>query len=477
MQTVKLVSSSFVNKIFFSAFDLHTDFFIGHVKHANVVVLSQPSPSTVPTQAEIASSNLLANSKSANEYFNRAVRISKNFTTLSQPSPHSNYVKYDIYQNEEKQRLLPAAEVQITSKPFNSSNKYENGDDLITRSSKHNDDVYRDRRPHSHNLRESHGGGYRGTIDSSYKPHYAAASESYSTYDNFPYKSQVNKAVDHILSASSDVPKAEIIEHIKHAVMQYMKELEVEGKLYHLPSSTMQPHTEIKTYFRMPAATSTSSYDAELLYDHLTNGKAKDYDADYEPAPVAHKKSKHYPPLKASPATLKESYSTPSSYGYSSESPEIAYPSTTESVAPHIDITFRSKSRPKPLDLAALDVGQSWSHGTSTETRPKKGHKLHFNSQTYHDINSMGYPSNRGHGEPAGSYSDEFPYLPSSTAMPASFRDSAASVGATISVGGHKAPPSDHALKDLQKNYDGPLHVINGIPISNPYKLSLETLT
>lgn len=189
-----------------------------------------------------------------------------------------------------------------------------------------------------------------------------------------------------------------------------------------------------------------------------------------------------------------------------------------ESVVHNIDLTDQNaKSRPNHIDLSALDVGQSWSHGNSFDhsaalknlqgfdqsnavLQPSPHPKLHFNSQTYHDINALPYNPNRDFVstvEPPAAASMQAdasttffkkqsfgPITPQNTmTMPmpghntVNVNEGQASVGASISVGGEQSVPGlrDEQVKSITDEL-GPVHIINGLPVVNPYNIDLHTL-
>lgn len=183
--------------------------------------------------------------------------------------------------------------------------------------------------------------------------------------------------------------------------------------------------------------------------------------------------------------------------------------------SPNVDLTFKHpKHRPRPIDLSALDVGQSWNHGTafdhgailktaqgfdSTNAVPihhqettvqhqgtishRKPHKLHFNQQTYHDINALPYTSGKNRDDEqyhkGYTYSDT---VETSGGLRDPYKDDLksheASVGATISFGQSKQPEYNIQIvsSTASPNELNPIHIINGIPVSNPYKMDINAI-
>lgn len=389
---------------------------------------------------DMAASETLSNAQSAAEYVTRALQMRNR---LRDQAPHSSYVKYDVYEKEQLKHLPPNHSPNQRSVRYNNANTKS---DAVTRTSKIYED-YEYRKPdYSHDFGE----GEYMYKESNHKLN--GQYDSGDSYDNF--KNVMRPSEPHV-SSSSEVPKSELIKHIEKSVLRYVKRLESEGNLPKV--ATPRPHTEIKTYYRIPSLNSQ-----ERIKDY-TEYTSTESDL-FQPAQTKYRKTYKSP--------IKESYTTITPYTAESYT-------TVMSVTPNIDLTFRSKGRPKPIDLSALDVGQSWSHGSSldqshyTTSRPK----LKFNSQTYQDINSMTYSPEKGLVHEGSSYteSEGYPYDSTESGHPGQrIRDGHANVGASISV---KNPEnSKDAIKELQEHYQKPLQVINGVPVLNPYKLNMNTL-
>lgn len=389
----------------------------GHVNNANLMINLIPHHAQRHS-VDMAASETLSNAQTAAEYVTRALQMRKH---LHDKAPHSSYVKYDIYEKEQTQLLRPTH--GMNRRPTYNPNIKA---DAITQSSK----IYEDYRKPGY-LQDFGEGEYMyKESNHKFNDHYDSHSDD--NYDNFNNFKP---------SKVADIPKEELIKHIEKSVVRYMKRLESEGNLPKV--STPRPHTEIKTYYRIPKL---NSQERIKDYTEYTSTESE----LFQPAPT-----KYYKTFK-SPKNTYTTVSTPY--------PEESY-TTVMSVTPNIDLTFRTKTRPKPIDLSALDVGQSWSHGV--DNYPKAKPKLKFNSQTYQDINAMTYAPDRGLVQEESSYteSDGYPYTTST-----------ANVGASITVREKIPDHSDEAIKDLQDHYRKPLQIINGIPVLNPYKLNMETL-
>lgn len=433
------------------------------------------------SNVDAAASEMLANARTAAEYVNRAMEMRNKHRT-----PHSSYVKYDVFEKEETQSLPDYnagdydseiiddinSNINQIEMPLHGGNYYASSDSVTQRSSKHYSNNDYQRKPNYNRYKEpeqSYGSDYQTQYDTDH------------AYDDPPYK-----VVDPPYgSSNADIPKSEIIKHIQHSVMKYMKELEVEGKLPAASVSSERPYTELKTYYRVMPSTTVSPYHD---IDAASNQASKIKEKQKVHNTVSSTHSEYFKPA-VPPAKSYQSYTTPSDSYHSSTIPTPSYHNgatySPESVTPHIDLTFRSKARPKPIDLTALDVGQTWSHNLEhpTPTPPTNKHhsyrstpkpKLHLNSQAYHEINSMTYSPDKDH-----SNEESDTYESAAHHTPVRFKNGMANVGSSISVGQDgrdEAVVSDQALRDLQDNYRGSMHVINGIPISNPYKFNVQQL-
>lgn len=281
-----------------------------------------------------------------------------------------------------------------------------------------------------------------------------------------------------LAAPSEHMDSGSIYNEMKHKTKGYAENLDSFADEYKSHSANpFKPSEDYKSHFRPMEeykSHSSSSYKALDDYKPYSSSSFK-----------AHEEYKPHPTI---------SYRTPTKISYSTMMPYTVepYPEHTHSEkseikTPNIDLTFRSKARPKPIDLSALEVGQSWSHGGSTFEHGKdysehdqsqsssysSKPKLHSNLESFHEVTSMSQLKTK-----MPKYPDD--YLPGISSGPSSYsntkvKDHLANVGASISVGKH-VEHDEEAIKDIQEQYKGPIHVINGIPISNPYKINLETL-
>lgn len=322
----------------------------------------------------------------------------------------------------------------------------------------------------------------------------------------------------HPLPQPTELPKSEMIKHIQHSVLRYMQELEAQGRFTSTTTSTTStttppppPAVEIKTYYRIPAhhggsstSVSASAHEAINKYNFGMGRGKSTYPKSHSAGSVSSSLPMDY---YRTPATdIDDSYFPPSYTTASSISGIESYPSTTmasityhhqhhsgadsggEISTPHIDLTFRSKARPKPIDLAALDVGQSWSHdaeppaekvyyrypASSSASSSKPSKPLHFSPQTYHDINSMTYAAS-GNSKPSPTFhfgaEGGYESIGDAEQTPVKFRDESQTV-----VTYQEPASADELLNDVQQHYRSPIHIINGIPVANPYKFNVEQL-
>lgn len=395
--------------------------------------------SNKPAEVDIVASQTLANAKTAEEYVNKAMEMRNKF---DHTTPSSSFVKYDIYENVETKHLsTPASQIEI---PIPKNPKAE-----VSKKSSLDYDFDDFRRP-----------DYLKSIASFNKEPENAFSnfrDSYDAFDSYQedkshlFNKKVPPSTPH---AHNNYPsKDEVFRQIEKSVLKYMRELEADGKL---PGIANRPtaHTEIKTYYRFPTATVPSPANQQSAATNIVNTGTH---------------SEFFKPQKN--AGNKAKYSTIKPFSADTFLPET------------IDLTFPGKKRPKPVDLSALDVGQTWLHGNEPPSPPNRKPlkpKLHFNSQAYQDINAGPFPPNKGLFDDI----DNIPYPSNAWAdqvnskTPLNNVDGrTANVGASISFGGNQdAYGPEDALKNLPGHYVPSVQIINGVPVSNPYKFHMDTL-
>lgn len=267
--------------------------------------------------------------------------------------------------------------------------------------------------------------------------------------------------------------KDDYLRHIKQAVVQYMKDyqpkesspsngnVKLKNQRYH-DSSLETPYRPTKA----PAAATTASAYRQSLSPQ-----------QYKPmAPV--KPPKNF---------------------YTADRLKDAIDELHES--PQVDLTNK-KSKQRPFDFSAIDVGQSYQHVSQFDhssalknvdefdqsnivshqhsSRPK----LQFSQQTYHDINNLSYNQKNKHQ--AEESDGESPNLYKGYVLPNKYSlkgNQGASSYSSMSYDGSKLPriTQGHDDDDDEENkaedpVDAPIQIINGIPVANPYNIDLNTL-
>lgn len=277
-----------------------------------------------PAEVDLIASQTLANAKTAEEYVSKALEMK---TKYDHTTPSSSFVKYDIYEGE-KTKLLPVtviSENHNSHRPVMSSTaapKTEpiGHEDAVSDNSKSASEYvefYSQHQPEYYQTTTTT--TYKHPEFNNYKDLESSNSDynhQFSSYDHF------NPSGLHSVYPS----KQEMISYIEKAVKKYLRELDLTGKLTGAPSA----QAEIKTYYRFPSTTTPTP---------IPIGNTKLFSAGTH--------SEFFKPAKDS--YLKSSYSTVKPFAVDS----IPY------VPESVDLTVRSKKRPKPIDLSALDVGQS----------------------------------------------------------------------------------------------------------------------
>ncbi|XP_031636429.1 probable serine/threonine-protein kinase DDB_G0282963 isoform X2 [Contarinia nasturtii] len=467
----------------------------GRVDHANLVINVVPRTSVKPADVDLYASHTLANAKTAEEYVNKALEMK---TKYDHTTPSSSFVKYDIYEAE-KTKLVP-----VVSTPSHVTEPMSHKEDVsdMTKSASDFSEYSLDH-PQEY-VHQTTTTTYKhpalstqfkdlDSSNSDYNHNYnylsSIAHHNYDPYDSIKHINHDNRNnMDDVMRKLAGYPsKEDMIKYIERAVKKYLREFDLAGRLTSSPSSPLSgsssAQAEIKTYYRFPSSTTASPIESTKLYNAGIH-------------------SEFFKPTKGS--SSKPSYSTikPFTFDYSPEG---------------VDLTIPSKKRPKPLDLSALDVGQSWSHPPSAHAsepvvtyRKKKKPKIHMNSQTYQDINSLPYLPNRGL-----IYDEYSPFStatsiidhPSGNSHYSSHKDHP--VGASISFGGHSheskrhrhhghghhhSSHSHHHDHDEKSNFVPSIDIFDGGAeknkfsftddfgpstgaIWNPYNIDLNTLT
>ena len=301
--------------------------------------------------------------------------------------------------------------------------------------------------------------------------------DPYAGFDSELLNSEKVRIVDPAVRGGRPIEfsKDDYMRHIKQAVVQYMKDVQpTKDNSFSTGSSTKfknQRYHEISEIpyrpTKTPAASSTPSSYRNILpteqYKHISSLKL--------PKGVYH-----------------------GARSLERANDDLQGPSQ----AHNVDLTVK-KSQMKSFDLSAIDVGQSYQHvghfdhsaalknieefdqsHAVSHQQPQRS-KLHFNQQTYHDINKMGYHKPKHQDE------DESENLFEGYVLPNKYLGTitrASSLAKNINYDTSKLPRiinKNNDDEDENKLYhdeqvDEPIQIINGIPVSNPYNIDLNTL-
>lgn len=446
---------------------------LGRVDHANLVINVVPRTHRKPVDVDAFASQTLANAKTAEEYVNKAIEMKNKYEYTT---PSSSFVKYDVYEGG-KTKLIP-----VISTPSQVTEPMSHKEDLsnMRNSASENSDLAIEHPQEYVHQTYKHPAlsAQIKDLDSSnsdFNQNYnfmSTISQNYDPYDSIKHINHDNRHnVDDAMRKLVGYPsKEDMIKYIERAVKKYLRGLEIGGKFQpsSLPplSGSSSAQAEIKTYYRFPSSTSPSPIESTKLYNLGIH-------------------SEFFKSFKGS--SSKPSYATVKPFSLDTYSPD------------GVDLTIPSKKLPKPIDLSALDVGQSWSHSTSSHAEPgvsyrkkKKKPKIHMNSQTHHDINALPYIPNQGlifdeYSPTSASIIDH----PSGSSHYSSLKDHP--IGASITFGGnshknhhrhrhhghhgHNHHHSSYSHHDDEKSGFVPsMQVVNGVPVTNPYKFNIETL-
>lgn len=312
-------------------------------------------------------------------------------------------------------------------------------------------------------------------------------------------------------SKTVEITKDDYARHIQQAALRYMKDIGSNEKLNALN------YEKPKTYYRIidrpieafePPQTSVSKtkYNKNSDSYHLPSKTV----ISVLPSPTP---SVTYKTLKPTPNSYKivTTLKLPKNAYTVSKPIKLGYDNVQEGSHPqsHIDLTVKNmKSTSKP-DLSAIDVGQSYMHDSpfdhgaalknvqgfdlsnavhaSGQKSPKT--KLHFNQQTYHDINALTNSNLNVHLKEREPVQHNTHMITTSTLKPGYYKGytygepssfqtvkgGTANVGASISFGG-KLPEPELDDSSASHTLDSPIQIINGIPVSNPYNVDMNTL-
>ncbi|XP_035896159.1 uncharacterized protein LOC118505034 [Anopheles stephensi] len=286
-----------------------------------------------------------------------------------------------------------------------------------------------------------------------------------------------------------EITKQEYMRHVQNAVLRYMRQLQEEGRLPQIASrdsdDTQKAFEEIDL-----AALLNGGPKQKFQLNGAVRANVPSNPSHYKPMKSVPSSSTYKP--TASPQNVKLGKNT-----YTAGKPlKVAIESLQDTLSSNVDLTVKGNKQPVKPDLSAIDVGQSYLHGSTLDhgsSSPKGGHgydgsaggaspktKLHFNQQSHHDINSM---LNAKEGGLQGLRTNlKGSYLDHSSNNYGSIKAGSANVGASISFGngGMGHGKGIHGGEDDNKiapeALDAPIQIINGIPITNPYNIDINTL-
>ncbi|KAH8394449.1 hypothetical protein KR222_005716, partial [Zaprionus bogoriensis] len=275
-----------------------------------------------------------------------------------------------------------------------------------------------------------------GDIERLYRTKYPNYSGHSSSHSSHLYRNLEADAEEKVrVSASTEIPKAEIMKQIEKSVIKYMRELEAEGKIITTPQELAPPAT--KTYYKLLSLPASSGGSTSLVDDKRYSGStvrpkysgAASGGQSRQPSPYQSMQSQSQAqPLSTS--AQHHQMGKPGSKGqrYQSET-ETAYQAPdlpADALAPNVEFIYKIKTRAplqtatvktvsKPYTLPLKSSAEHFDHGAALKnieefdlshvvTTPEreleqeqpqrvttKPQKLYFNSEIYHDINSLPY--------------------------------------------------------------------------------------
>nr|XP_014086587.2 uncharacterized protein LOC106615079 [Bactrocera oleae] len=240
-------------------------------------------------------------------------------------------------------------------------------------------------------------------------------------------------------SASTEIPKAEIMKQIEKSVMKYMKELEAEGKIVTSPQ-------EPKTYYKMvsvpveekhitttttrpkhsgatPALNAVYTSGSESGNPSLAPATGSSHRTSTHDSISGYSSSRHHAPKHQLKSTQR--YQSEAETAYRAQAGAHQPHEVAEALAPNVEFVYKIKTRAplqtatvktisKPYTLPLKGTYDHFDHGAALkhiedfdlshvvttqepDERPSslsasvtsKPNKLYFNSEIYHDINSL----------------------------------------------------------------------------------------
>lgn len=258
--------------------------------------------------------------------------------------------------------------------------------------------------------------------------------------------------------------KDDYLRHIKQAVVQYMKNYQTED------STENGSNVKIK------------------------NQRYYETEAPYRPTKASFYSSTYKPKLPAEQYKAMPSLNLPKNV-YPAERLKDAIDEIQDHSA-QVDLTHK-KSKQRPFDLSAIDVGQTYQHLAPLDhsaalknieefdqahtVNQQNRQKLRFSQQTYHDINNLGKHQKLKQQSNDDIHGSSNVYK--SYSLPSKYSSNKDS--GVINYDSSKLPrivsPNNEDDDDENENkadepVDAPIQIINGIPVANPYNIDLNTL-
>ncbi|XP_059222435.1 probable serine/threonine-protein kinase DDB_G0280133 [Stomoxys calcitrans] len=344
----------------------------------------------------------------------------------------------------------------------------------------------------SYNIYEDHTEGYDGSnpahLERNYRTKYLYKPAS-SSYLSSTASNENEEKIR--VSASTEIPKAEIMKQIEKSVMKYMKELEAEGKIVAAPKSH-----EPKTYFKVVTIPGTdekhiasSTYKPKYTSSGNNYGEGYKHTVVHAPAAPAPSSSQagHGQKYSKNAVGNKNSYLLENENVYQNSGHDV-----TDVLAPNVEFIYKIKTKAplhtatvktvsKPYSLPIKNNFEQFDHSTALKnleefdlshvvTTPdpedhqsispstSKPSKLYFNSEIYHDINSMPYKQKpRSENE----YRPEYRKKTSSQEPHPDYKGYSG-----VTSGYYAEPPTGEAERDMSSSGMSE----DGYPVMNPYQ-------
>ena len=334
----------------------------------------------------------------------------------SQQQDYSQYSASPTFENDPKQQIEEQLQAQIQEQIHQAQQLVKDKEQEATQVQQNTADdspapVYeKDPVTRSYNIYEEHTESYdpaqQSVVDRNYRTKFI--------YKPVPqYQENANENEERIrVSASTEIPKAEIMKQIEQSVIKYMKELEAEGKIIAAPQNQ-----EPKTYFKVITipgtdekriasttikptkyvSTSSGSYPESYKYIPSHSGAAQSQKYHKNPNPKSNYQSEN-----------ESTYQT-STHDVAELTPNVEFIYKIKTKAPLHTATVKTVSKPYNLPIKSYDHFDhssalknleefDLSHVVTTpdpedhqSASSNKPNKLYFNSEIYHDINSLPY--------------------------------------------------------------------------------------